>query len=70
MRIAMFDWRENAARKGNAMSAGSIPAVASWYNSGWNVWKLFASMRVTWKSVDANSCAAARPANPAPTMTT
>ena len=63
-----------AARKmppdGKAMSSASRPAVATWYSSGWKVWKLLASTSVTSTSDPARPLAARIPPNPEPMMTT
>ena len=46
------------------------PAVATWYSSGWNVWKLLASTSVTSTGAPSRPRATARPPKPAPTTTT
>jgi NADH dehydrogenase FAD-containing subunit len=58
------------ARIGAAISAGDKAAVATWYSSGWNRWWLRRSITVTWTGASRSRFAAARPANPAPTITT
>src|SRR4051794_8655438 len=52
------------------MSSPSSPAVATWYSSGWKVWKLLLSTMVTSTGARRSARAAARPPNPAPTITT
>ena len=44
--------------------------MATWYSSGWNVWKLLASTSVTSTGAPSRPRAAARPPKPAPTTTT
>src|SRR5207247_354012 len=55
---------------GQAMSEGLRPAVATWYSSGWNRWKLRRSTTVTSTGTRASACAAVSPPKPAPTIST
>lgn len=55
---------------GSAISPGESPAVATWYKSGWNVWKFLRSITVICSGALAKERAALRPPNPAPIMTT
>ena len=57
-------------RNGRAMSTSASSAVATWYSSGWNWWKLFRSISVTAMSCFASSWAHPTPAKPPPTTTT
>src|SRR5690348_6940526 len=55
---------------GAAISPGERPAVATWYRSGWNVWKFLRSMTVICTGALAKARAAFKPPKPAPTLTT
>src|SRR4051812_5504378 len=63
-----FLWPRRIVRMGELMSAGDSEAVATWYSSGWNTWWLRRSITVTSTGAAANALAAARPAEPPPTM--
>src|SRR5690606_16909106 len=53
-----------------ATSPLSSAAVATWYRSGWNVWKLLRSISSTSTGAWRKPLAAWRPPKPAPTMIT
>ena len=53
-----------------ATSAAFRPAVATWYRSGWKVWKLLRSTSVMSTGRPARRRATSIPPNPAPTTTT
>ena len=65
-----FSWLRRITRVGGAISPSEMMPVATWYSSGWNRWWVVLAMSLMSTSARLSFCAAFRPPNPEPMMTT